>query len=160
MSTRYRPCNSLRRQRGLAMVEFAITAPVLLLLMFGSFEFGHLMIEYSALNDAVRDAARYVAGAASAGAGGGLVTGGTWSTLASQGQKLAVYGNIGGTGTALLPSLVVGDITVTENTATNNITVAAAYPYKSLFGAAIPTFMGGSISDTYTLAISTTMRAL
>jgi Flp pilus assembly protein TadG len=164
MSTRYRPCDSLRRQRGLAMVEFAITAPVLLLLMFGSFEFGHLMIEYSALNDAVRNAARYVAGSASAGAGGGLVTGGTWSTLVMQTQNLAVFGNIAGNGPALLPGLAVEQITVTADTTNktpnNNITVVAAYPYKSLFGAAIPTFMGGSISDTYTLAISTTMRAL
>ena len=46
------------------MVEFAISAPVLLLLMFGSFEFGHFLIQYSTLNDAVRNASRYVAGAA------------------------------------------------------------------------------------------------
>jgi Flp pilus assembly protein TadG len=160
MSARCRPCDSLRRQRGLAMVEFAITAPVLLMLLFGTVVFSEWLIQYSTLSDSVRDAARYVAGSASAGAGGGLVTGGTWSTLASQGQNLAVYGNIGGTGTALLPGLAVGQITVTENTATNNITVSAAHPYQSLFGASMPTFFGGTIGTNFTLSISTTMRAL
>jgi Flp pilus assembly protein TadG len=160
MSTGYRPRDSCRRQRGLAMVEFALSVPVLLLLVFGTFEFGHFLIEYSALNDAVNNAARYVAGAASAGTDGLLVTGGAWGTLATQGQNLAVFGNIAGNGAAVLPGLDVGQITVTEDTANNNVTVAAAYPYESLFGAAIPTFMGGSISTTYTLAISTTMRAL
>ena len=89
-----------------------------------------------------------------------MVTGANWSTLATQGTNLAVFGNIGGTGAALLPSLNAGDITVSEDTANQNISVAAAYPYQSLFGAAIPTFMGGSISTTLTMNISVTMRAL
>src|ERR1019366_7650513 len=158
MSARER--DSWRRQRGLAIVEFALTMPVLFVLMFGSFEFGHFLIQYSALNDAVRNAVRYVAGAASKGTDGRLVTGGAWATLAARGQNLAVFGNVAGRGAAVLPGLDIGQITVTENTTNNNINVAAAYPYESLFGAAIPTFMGGSISTTYTLAISTTMRAL
>jgi Flp pilus assembly protein TadG len=160
MRSRCRPGAACRCQQGLAIVEFALSLPVLLLLMFGTFEFGHFLIEYSALNDAVRNAARYVAGAASKGTDGLLVRGGAWNTLATQGRNLAVFGNIAANGPAVLPSLDTGQITVTQDTATNNVTVAAAYPYQSLFGAAIPTFMGGSISTTYTLAISTTMRAL
>jgi Flp pilus assembly protein TadG len=158
-----RRCDShsaFRHQRGLAMVEFAISVPVILLLMFGSFEFGHLMIEYSALNDGVRNAARYVAGAALNGTADTMLTGARWSTLAQQGQNLAVFGNIGGTGSAILTGLTTGEITVTEDTLNRNITVAASYPYVSLFGGAIPTFTGGSISTAYTLTISTTMRAL
>jgi Flp pilus assembly protein TadG len=142
------------------MVEFAISVPVILLLMFGSFEFGRLMIEYSALNDGVRNAVRYVAGAASPTTAGTLLTGGQWTTLAQQGQNLAVFGNIAGTGAAILPGLTAGQITVTEDTVNRNVTVAASYPYVSLFGGNIPTFTGGSISTAYTLTISTTMRAL
>jgi Flp pilus assembly protein TadG len=160
MSVRPRERDSLHRQRGLAIVEFALTMPVLFVLLFGTVEFSHFLIQYSALNAAVRNAARYVAGAALKGTDGRLVTGGAWTTLATQGQHLAVFGNSLGNGTAVLPGLDVGQITVTEDTNHNNITVAAAYPYESLFGAAIPTFMGGSISTTYTLAISTTMRAI
>jgi Flp pilus assembly protein TadG len=160
MRCRYNTGGALSHQRGLAMVEFAICVPVILLLMFGSFEFGRLMIEYSALNDGVRNAARYVAGAALQGTADTMVTGGTWTTMAQQGQNLAVFGNIAGTGSAILPGLTVGEISVTEDTVNRNITVAASYPYVSLFGGAIPTFTGGSISTAYALTISTTMRAL
>lgn len=151
---------SQRRQTGLAMLEFAISLPVLLLLLFGTAEFGHFMTQYSTLNESVRDAARYVAGAALDGTDGLLVTGSAWNSLVTQGQNLAVYGNAGGTGTALLPSLNVGQVTITEDTVNNNITVVAAYPYQALFGATMPNFMGGTIGTTFTLTISTSMRAL
>jgi Flp pilus assembly protein TadG len=149
-----------RRQSGLAMVEFALSAPVLLLLMFATFEFGHFMIQYSTLNDGVRNASRYVAGKALAGTDSLLVAGAAWTPLVTQGTNLAVFGNVGGTGAPVLPSLNAGDITVSEDTVNNNITVAAAYPYQPLFGAAIPTFFGGTISTTFTLNISVTMKAL
>jgi Flp pilus assembly protein TadG len=149
-----------QRQGGLAMVEFAFCLPLLLLLLFATAEFGHFMTQYSTLNDSVRDAARYVAGAALEGTDGLLLRGGAWNTLVTQGQNLAVYGNVGGSGTALLPSLSVAQITVTEDTVNNNITVAAAYPYQSFFGASMPNFMGGSIGTNFTLSISTSMRAL
>jgi Flp pilus assembly protein TadG len=143
------------------MVEFAISVPVILLLMFGSFEFGHLMTAYSTLNDGVRDAARYVAGAAMKDTAGTMATGATWTNLQTQGQNLAIYGNIAGTGSPILEKLDLGNrITVSEDTVAKTITVAAAYPYVPLFGSAIPTFMGGSLSTAYTLTISTTMRAL
>lgn len=154
------------RQRGLAMVEFVVTAPMLLLLLFGTVVFGEFLINYSTLNDGVRNAARYVAGAASNGTDGTLVTGGTWSTLAAQGTNLAVYGNVNGTGTPLLSGLTVGEITVTPVPANppanlyNTIVVSAAYPYQSLFGASMPDFFGGTIATNFTLSISTTMIAL
>ena len=149
-----------RRQSGLAMVEFAISVPVLLLLMFGTFEFGHFMIQYSTLNDAVRNASRYVAGSGMDGTTGNLKTGANWSSLVTQGQNLAVFGNIAGTPPAVLPSLSTGNITVTAD-AVDNIKVAATYPYQPLFGTVIPTFVGGGgISTAFTLNISVTMRAL
>ena len=142
------------------MVEFVVSVPVILLLMFGSFEFGHLMTQYSTLNDGVRNAARYVSGAALQGTADTMAAGAAWTTLASQGQNLAVYGNIAGTGSAIIPSLTAANIVVTEDTVNRNITVLATYPYVSLFGGPIPTFTGGSLSTAYTLTISTTMRAL
>jgi len=149
-----------RRQSGLAMVEFVLAAPVLLLLLFTSVEFGHYLIEYSTLSSAVRDATRYIAGQALSGQAGVLLQGAAWTTLATEGQNLAVYGNKAGTGTALLPSLSISQVTVTQDAATNNVTVTAAYPYQSLFGAAMPDFMGGSVATNFTLTISTVMRAL
>ncbi len=161
MSVAQRTCARLQRQSGLAMVEFALSVPVLLLLMFASFEFGHFLIQYSTLNDTVRNASRYVAGKALGGTTDTLVTGAAWSSLVTQGTNLAVYGNIAGTGTPVLPSLNAANvITVTPDSVDRYITVTAAYPYQSLFGAAIPTFMGGSLSTTFTLNISVTMSAL
>ena len=159
MSPRH-PSPPRRQQRGLAMVEFVISAPVLLLLMCGTVEFGQFLIEYSTLSDAVRNAARYVAGSALDGTDELLVQGGAWTTLVGQAQNLAVYGTVAGGGTAVLPGLNTGQITVTQNATTNNVTVAAAYPYQSVFGAAMPTFFGGTIGTNYTLSISVTMRAL
>ncbi len=159
--SRQRPAPaSYRGQRGLAMVELTITAPVLLLMMCGTVEFGQFLIQYSTLNDAVRNAARQVAGAALDGTTQLLVTGAPWGTLVTQGKNLAAYGNVAGTGAVLLPNLTTAQITVTEDTTNNNISVTAAYPYQSVFGALMPTFLGGTIATNYTLTISTTMRAL
>ena len=150
-----------RSQSGLAMVEFVLSVPVLLLLMFATFEFGHFLIQYSTLNDTVRNASRYVAGQALDGTTGDLKTGANWSQVAGQGSNLAVFGNIGGTGTPVLPSLNTGNITVTPDNVNRYITVTAAYPYQALFGSVIPTFMGGAgISTVFTLNISVTMSAL
>ena len=151
-------------QRGLAMVELVMTAPILLLLLFGTVVFGEWLIQYSILNDAVRDAARYVAGAALDGTTGELLQGSAWTTLQGQGQNLAVYGNVNGNvnGTGpVLPGLTVGNISVAEDTANLNITVSTTgYTYQSLFGATMPSFLGGTIATNFTLSISTAMRAL
>jgi Flp pilus assembly protein TadG len=154
-----------RWQRGLAMVELVMTAPILLLLVFGTVVFGEWLIQYSILNDAVRNAARYVAGAALDGSTGTLVQGTAWTTLMNQGQNLAVYGNVNGnvSGTvpSVLPGLTVTNITVAEDTAALNITVSTTgYTYQSLFGASMPSFLGGTIATNFPLSISTTMRAL
>jgi Flp pilus assembly protein TadG len=142
------------------MVEFAIAAPILLLLLFVTLEVTHFIVEYSTLNDAVRNAARYVAGAALEGTSGVIVQGSAWSALAAQGQNLAVYGNVSGSGATRLPSLSIANIVVTEDTVNNNITVTATYGYISIFGGSIPTFYGGTIATNWTLSIATTMRAI
>jgi Flp pilus assembly protein TadG len=151
-----------RSQSGLATVEFVLSVPVLLLLMFATFELGHFLIQYSTLNDTVRNASRYVAGNALDGTTGDLKTGSNWSSLASQGTNLAVFGNTAGTGAPVLPSLNAANIiTVTPDAVDKYITITAAYPYQPLFGAAIPTFMGGgSIATAFTLNLSVTMSAL
>ena len=159
MNIKFNPRASDRWQRGLAMVEFAISAPVVLLLLFATVELSHFIIAYSTLNDAVRDAARYVAGAALQGTSDLIVQGNAWSTLVTQGKNLAVFGTVSATGSPLLPSLSVANITVTEDIVNNNITVLASYPYQSLFGGSMPNFFGGSIATNFTLSISTTMRA-
>jgi Flp pilus assembly protein TadG len=154
-----------RSQRGLAMVELVMTAPILLLLLFGTVVFGEWLIQYSILNDAVRDAARYVAGKALNGSTGTLLQGSDWTTLVNQGTNLAVFGNVNGNVNgnfpAVLPGLTVTNITMAEDTAALSITVSTTgYTYQSLFGASMPSFFGGTIATNFPLSISTTMRAL
>ena len=49
----------MTEQRGQGLVEFAIVMPILLLLVLGMVEFGRLMVTFSSLSTASRDAARY-----------------------------------------------------------------------------------------------------
>ena len=46
-------------RRGQALTEFALVLPLLLLLFFAIFEFGRFVLAYEALNNAVREGARY-----------------------------------------------------------------------------------------------------
>jgi Flp pilus assembly protein TadG len=59
-----------RKETGQGMVEFAIVFPLLLLFLFGIFEFSRIMFAYSAAVSASREAARY--GAAIYDTGGGI----------------------------------------------------------------------------------------
>lgn len=58
------------RNNGQGMVEFAIVFPLLVVLLFGIFEFGRVMFTYSAAIAAAREAARY--GSAIQDIGGGI----------------------------------------------------------------------------------------
>ena len=48
-----------RRQKGQALAEFALVAPVLFLLVLGVFEGGRFIYHYEALNNAAREGIRY-----------------------------------------------------------------------------------------------------
>jgi hypothetical protein len=51
--------SSRRRSRGQALVEFALVAPLLFVLLFGIIEGGRLLLYYHSLNNAVREGTRY-----------------------------------------------------------------------------------------------------
>jgi Flp pilus assembly protein TadG len=61
--------NVLRRifedESGQALVEFAIVLPLLLLILFGIFDFGRIILDSFIINEAARDAARYASAGAS-----------------------------------------------------------------------------------------------
>jgi hypothetical protein len=50
---------SRKRPRGQSIVEFAMMAPILLILLSGLFEFGFIFMHYLAVLDAARNAARF-----------------------------------------------------------------------------------------------------
>lgn len=55
--------SSHRRQRSQALVEFALVAPVLLLLSFGIIDFGRALYFYVTIGSTAREVARYAAAA-------------------------------------------------------------------------------------------------
>jgi Flp pilus assembly protein TadG len=152
-SLRIRPL----RQRGVATIEFAICAPVLLLLMLATAEVGRMLIQANTLSKAVRDGARYTArDAANGSTGTVLIT----NTVRTNTQNLVVTGTMAGTGTPLLPGLTVANVTVT-NAGAGFIAVSATYTYQPLLGAALPTFgPSGAITTSVPLTATVVMRAL
>lgn len=76
------------RQAGVAIVEFALVLPLLLVLTFVVTEYSRAMYQYNTLTKSVRDAARYL----STYNPGSQVT---------QARNLVIYGNPAGTGTPL-----------------------------------------------------------
>ncbi len=77
---------------GQGMVEFAIVFPLLLLLLFGIFEFGRIMFVYSSAVTATREAARY--GAAILDTGGGIPQYEDCSGIRDAAKRLGRYAGI------------------------------------------------------------------
>jgi hypothetical protein len=159
MATRDRNRNTPDRQKGTALVEFAIVAPLMLFLLLGVAEFGHALNQYNTLTKAVRDGARYVAGKALDG-GTNVVM--LPDSLKAETRQLVVNGAAGGG--ALLPGFSVANVTVSQVDA-QHVSVQASYAYTPLLGAgaSLPTFGlggGGSIPLNFTFQASAVMRAL
>ena len=88
-----------QRQQGMAMVEFTLVLPVLLLLLLGFGEFGRMLYQYNVLLQASRDADRFVASRAWDSTLGKVALS---NTLLTQTKNVAVYGVPANTGTAVV----------------------------------------------------------
>lgn len=142
---------------GIALIEFAICAPVLLLLMFATAEVGRLLFQYNTLSKAVRDGARYACSNASVGTTR-IVN--ITAAVRDQTRNLVVTGNSAGTGTALLPGLTVINVTVAD-AGNGFVSVSANYTYAPMLGATLPTFgLGDPINLSIGLPATVVMRAL
>lgn len=80
------------RQRGAALVEFALILPLLLTLSILAAEFGRAVMYYNTLTKSVRDAARYLSVQ-------------TPGTKLAEAKNLIVYGTPSAGSTALVPGL-------------------------------------------------------
>lgn len=143
--------------RGIAVIEFMITLPMLLLLLFATAEIGRALVQYSLLTDSVRNSARFIAGQALNGSTGTVSIS---TQLQTQGKNLVVYGSTVA-GTTILPGLAVGQVTIGD-AGGGNISVAAVYPYTSILGDTLPTFGIGDmpISLVFNMTAAATQRAL
>lgn len=145
-----------RRQRGLAMVEFAIILPLLLFLLFATAEVGRALYEYNALTKSVRDGARYLVDK-SQGTTGVLIIPAADMAVA---RNLVVFGNPSGTGDPLLEGLQAGDVSISV-VDSDYVRVAARYNFIPVFSP-LPAF---GLGDGQSLTIgpfstSTVMRGL
>jgi Flp pilus assembly protein TadG len=138
-----------KHQRGVAIVEFALILPMLLIMTFITTEFGRALYQYNTVAKSVRDAVRYLS----------VQTPGTHMAEAA---NLVVFGNIAGTGAPLAPGLATTHVAApvwepqgalpTINTITVRVT---GYQFRSLFTTAFGhTFGTITYSD-----ITATMRS-
>jgi hypothetical protein len=84
-------------QHGVALVEFALVLPVLLVLTFVVTEFGRALYQYNTLTKSVRDASRYLSMQMP-------------GTKIAEAKNLIVYGNIAGTGNPLARGLSIANV--------------------------------------------------
>ena len=138
-----------KRHKGVALVEFALILPFLLLLSITAVELGRAIWEYNTLTKSVRDAARYLS----------IQTPGT---KVAQARNLMVYGNVGGTGSPLAIGLTLSNVpdpaccswqTAGSAPVINTVTVRiSGYSFTpmfaSAFGVPFPTVTYSPISAT------------
>lgn len=144
-------------QTGVATVEFTIVLPLLLFLILAVAEFGRAFLHYNQLTRAVQDSSRMVATKAARGASGTVYLD---PTLVTEAKNLVVYGNVGGTGTPLLPGLTPTNVTIADKT-NGNVSVLVTYTYQPIIGGGLPDLLlGGTINTGFTLRAEVIMRFL
>ena len=137
------------RQRGVAIVEFALILPLMLLMTFIVTEYSRALYQYNTLTKSVRDAARFLS----------MQSPGSEMAKA---KNLVVYGNPAGTGTPLALGLATSNVPdpVWQVTGTspviNTVTVRiTGYTFVPLFAQVFGVNFG---NITYA-DITATMRA-
>jgi Flp pilus assembly protein TadG len=139
-----------REDRGTQLVELAIVAPLLLMLVGATAEFGRFFYTYSTLAKATRAGARYQIS---------QVPGANWT----QTKNLVVFGNTAGTGSPLVAGLTTANVQVTERRtggALQTITVGiSGYAYTPVFDLGKLT-KNAALSLNVNVAPSSTMRQL
>lgn len=113
-----------RAMKGVAAVEFALVLVPLLLIAFGSVEYGRAVYQYNTLVKAVRGAVRILSAVSPDDPG--------YATRVTQAKCLAVYGNEGCTGSPLAPSLGVADIKVCDRNSWGECTGTTQADFKDV----------------------------
>ncbi|MEE4464191.1 TadE/TadG family type IV pilus assembly protein [Azotobacter chroococcum] len=155
---RRREFKLVRSQCGVAMVEFAVALPLLLLLLLAVAEFGRMLYHYNSLMQASRDASRYVAGQAWNSTLGEIEL---TDALITKTRNIAVYGLPVVTAMPAVPDLTTDQVSVAVEPGTSDhIRVSISYDFQPVIGDSIPAFIGESTSLQITLVATTVMRAL
>jgi Flp pilus assembly protein TadG len=144
-------------QRGVAMVEFAITLPLLLLLLLAIAEFGRMLYHYNNLLQANRDAVRYLAGEAWNGNLGQVEIDPVQEAIT---KNLAVYGvPTPQPGNEVVPGLTTGEVSV-STVGSDHVQVSISYVFRPVIGNSLPALIGDAIPLNISLVATTVMRGL
>ena len=151
----------VQAQQGVALVEFTLVLPLLLLLLLAFGEFGRMLYQYNVLLQASRDADRFVASQAWNATLGAVALG---STLLTQTKNVAVYGVPSATGTAVVSGLTTANVQVAAE-GIDHVRVTITFTFCPVIGAgncagSIPGFFGNAIPLGIPLVATTVMRAL
>jgi Flp pilus assembly protein TadG len=128
-----------RCSSGNALIEMTIVVPVAISLTAGGVDFGMALTTQATAGKSVRDAARYLGSLRASECNGQI----------ANAQNIAVYGNLTGTGNALVPNWNAngGANNNVSITCGSTIVVSAKIPYDSIiFTSFLP------ISSTLTLS--------
>lgn len=117
------------RQRGAAIVEFALLLVPLLVVGFGVAEYGRAIYHYNTTVKSVRSAVRVLAQHNPGDA--------SYGTQVTQAKCLAVFGNDTCTGSPLAPGLTVSNVKVCDRVSWSECSGAAKSNYNN-----VPTGMG------------------
>lgn len=140
---------TLDRQRGVAIIEFALITPFLLVLTLMVTELGRAVYEYNLVVKSTRDAVRYLSTQQQ-------------NTHTTEAANLIVYGNLTGTGTPLARGLSLSSVqapvwqTAGTDPLINTVTVRVSnYKFQPLVNSVFGLTLGPiTFSD-----ITATMRA-
>jgi Flp pilus assembly protein TadG len=97
-----------RKRNGSVMVEFALSATILMLIFLGTFQFGYAFYQYNTLANAVRGAARYASMAKISNSGNGVVP----TAYADKVKNTLVYGDPAGGTTPVVAGLATSNVDV------------------------------------------------
>jgi Flp pilus assembly protein TadG len=136
----------MKNQKGVALVEFALILPMLVMLLFLTTEFGRAYYQYDTITKAVRQSARYLSVRAQ---GTGIVNA----------RNIIVYGNPNGTGSPRFAGLTLSNVPdpvwsstgsyPVMNTVTVSVTGFTFVPMAgSVFGMRLNNIVFGTIQAT------------
>lgn len=148
-SNRKHQMKKMLNQKGLAIIEFILALPVLLMLTVLVIDVSRAFIQYTEVNKALQNGARYA-----------VVD--TYGTLDFEGiaeesdiKNVVIYGTPSGVGTPVIDYIEAADIIVTQPTDTNKVvTISATYNYEPVFST-LP-FTGTSLA--FSIGSSASMR--
>jgi Flp pilus assembly protein TadG len=148
-----RLASRIRNTRGQSLAEFALIAPILMILVFGVIDFGMGLRSYISLTNATREGARYAAVGNPAG---------TYPTNCDGTSNTTTIGRV----CVAIEGLDLSNLTTVSVAYPNgqmpgeSVIVSADYDYEYItpIGDLANFFSAGSFPDVLTLSTSTDMR--